>query len=134
MRAFLAVPIQRLGDLTGYIYVAHSEPGMEFSAEDQEVLATFAAQAALVIANARQHRDERRARASLETLVDTSPVGVVVLDARTGTPASFNREARRLASHLLGPGQSPEEVLDTLTIRASGRAGDGFGGAALCPG
>ena len=119
VRAFLAVPIRRMGDVKGYIYVAHSEEGMEFSAEDQGVLVTFAAQAALVIANARQHRDERRARASLETLVNTSPVGVVVFDARTGTPASFNREARRLAAGLLGPGQSPDEVLDTLTIRRS---------------
>ena len=35
----------------------------------------FAAQAAIVVSNARRYREERRARASLETLVDTSPVG-----------------------------------------------------------
>ena len=44
----------------------------------------FASQAALVIANARRHRDELRARADLEALIDTSPVGVVVFDARGG--------------------------------------------------
>ena len=44
----------------------------------------FASQAALVIANARRYRDEQRARAGLETLIETSPVGVVVFDMRTG--------------------------------------------------
>ena len=35
----------------------------------------FASQAAMVIANARRYRDERRARDDLETLINTSPVG-----------------------------------------------------------
>ena len=60
----------------------------------------FASQAALVISNARQHREEQRARADLEALVDTTPVAVVVFDARAGRPASFNREARRIFDHL----------------------------------
>ena len=42
----------------------------------------FASQAATAIANARTHRDEQQARADLEALVETSPVGVVVFDAR----------------------------------------------------
>ena len=57
----------------------------------------FASQAAAV-ANAHKHRGEQRARADLEALVDTSPVGMVVFDARTGNPVSLNREARRTAS------------------------------------
>ena len=39
-----------------------------------------------MIANARRHRDERRARGNLETLIDTSPISVVVFDARTAAP------------------------------------------------
>ena len=82
----------------------------------------FAAQAAAAIANARAHRDERRARADLEALVDTSPVGVVVFDAGSGRPQSFNREARRLVDSLRTPGQSPEGLLEVLTVRrADGR-------------
>ena len=120
--ALLAVPIRRLGHAVGHIYVAHSEPGAEFSAEDEETLVTFASQAALVIANARRHQAEQRARADLETLVDTSPVGVVVLDAGTGRALSFNREALRIVDGLRSPGQSPEDLLDSLTIRrADGR-------------
>ena len=115
--AFLAVPIRRLGDGVGHIYVAHSEPGREFGGEDQETLALFAAQAALVIANARRHRDEQRARAGLEALVETSPIGVVVFDAATGAPESFNREALRIVDGLRQGDQSAVDLLDSLTIR-----------------
>ena len=122
MSALLAAPIPHRGTAVSHIFVARSESGEEFSEEDQETLVMFAAQAALVIANARRHRDALRAQSDLETLIDTSPIGVVVFDVKTGTAASFNREARRLAEGLLGPGQSPGEVLDTLTIRwADGR-------------
>ena len=65
----------------------------------------FAAQAATAIANARTHRDVERARADLETLVNTSPVGVAVFDARTGNPVSFNREAARIVESLVSPDQ-----------------------------
>ena len=118
----LAAPIRHRGDGIGNIYVAKSEAGEEFSREDEETLGLFASQAALVLANARQHRDERRARADLQTLIDTSPVGVVVFDARTGEPTSFNREARRIVDDLRNPGQSPEDMLGALTFRrADGR-------------
>ena len=82
----------------------------------------FASQAALVIANARRHRDERRARADLETLINTSPVGVVVFDARTGVPVSINRETRRILGELHEPGRPVEDLLGVVTVRrADGR-------------
>ena len=89
---FMAAPMFHRGNRVGHVFVGDKEGGEEFSREDQETLVMFAAQASLVIANARTHREEKRARADLETLVDTSPVGVVVFDAKTGAPRSFNRE------------------------------------------
>ncbi len=66
-------------------------------------------------------RDESHTRAVLEALIETSPVGVAVLDARTGRP-SFNREAWRIVEHLLEPDFSPEEAIRALTCRfADGR-------------
>ena len=77
----------------------------------------FAAHAAVAIANARAFRNERRARADLEALVDTAPVGVVVLDAATGRLVSLNREARRIVERLRRPGSTTEDLLDVVTCR-----------------
>ena len=120
--SLLVAPIRHHGVGVGTIYLTHGEDGQEFTPEDEETLALFAAQAALAIANARQHREERRARAGLETLIDTSPVGVAVLDAGTGLPVSFNREAMRIVDSLRDPGQAPEDLLNGMTFRrADGR-------------
>ena len=117
---FLAAPIRHLGESVGAFYVGEKE--LEFTPEDEETLVMFASQAALVIANARRHRDERRTRADLETLVNTTPVGVMVFDAGTGEVRSINREARRIVSGLCEPGGTAEQLLDVLTFRrADGR-------------
>ena len=122
VKSFLSAPIRHAGRYMGIVYLADKEGGLEFSEEDEETLSMFAAQGALAIANARRHRDERRARADLETLIDTSPVGVVVFDVETGAPKSQNREARRLVDVLRDPGQTEEMLLETMTIkRADGR-------------
>jgi len=120
--AYLGTPIRHRGGSMGNIYLAKSEPGQEFTREDEETLVMFASQAALVIGNVRRYRDEQRARADLETLINTSPVGVVVFDARTGVPVSFNQESRRIMGQLQTPGCSVEQLLDMLTFqRADGR-------------
>ena len=117
---FLAAPIRHLGESVGAFYVGEKE--VEFTPEDEETLVMFASQAALVIANARRHREEQRARADMETLVNTTPVGVLVFDAKTGGVTSVNREARRIVSGLHMPDGSAEELLDMLTFRrADGR-------------
>ena len=118
----MGAPILHRGVRVGNIYVGSDEPGREFTQEDEETLIMFASQAAQVIANARRHRDERRARADLETLIDTSPVGVAVFDMRNGAPVSFNREARRIVDGLREPDQTPEQFLELITVkRADGR-------------
>ena len=122
MKSFLVAPIRHRGEGVGNIYLAKSESGQEFTREDEETLVMFASQAALVIGNVRRYRDERRARADLETLINTSPVGVVVFDARTGVPVSFNREVRRIIGGLQTPGSPVEQLLDVVTVRrADGR-------------
>ena len=99
----------------GTFFLGEKEGGRRFTSEDEEILVLFGSQAATAIANARTYRDERRARADLETLIETSPVGVVVFDARTGNPVSFNREARRIVDYLRTPGQPPEKLLEKTT-------------------
>ena len=115
-------PLRHRGVHVGNFFLAEKEGGREFTGEDEEVLVLFASQAATAIANARTHRAEQRARADLEALVETSPVGVLVFDARTGNPVSLNREAKRIVGGLRLPGRSPEQLLEVLTFRrADGR-------------
>ena len=114
---FLAAPMFHRGARVGHVFVGDKEGGEEFTRADEETLVMFASQAALVIANARTHREEQRARADLETLIDTSPVGVVVFDMRRGAAASFNREGKRIMDGLQSPDQGPEDLLEFMTIR-----------------
>ena len=115
--AFLAVPIRHVGEGVGNIYLGRDEDGREFDREDEDTLVMFAAQAALVIANARRYRDEQQARAGLEALIDTSPVGVAVFDAGTGAPVSYNRETVRIMEQLRLPDRPLQDLLELLTVR-----------------
>ena len=54
--------------------------------------------------------------------MNTTPVGVLVFDAKTGGVTSVNREARRIVNDLCEPGGSAEQLLEVLTFRrADGR-------------
>ena len=122
VKGFLGAPIRHRGQHFGIVNVSDKEGGLEFTQEDEDTLLMFASQAAMAISNARRHREEQRARADLETLVNTSPVGVVVFDAKTGAPVSLNREGRRIVDGLRDPDQSAEQLLEVLTFRrADGR-------------
>ena len=119
---FQGTPMRHRGVHVGNFYLVEKEGGKEFTDEDEEILVLFASQAATAIANARTYRAERRARADLEALIETSPVGVVVFDVRTGHPVSLNREARRIVEGLRMAGRPAEELLGILTCRfADGR-------------
>ena len=121
-RTFLGTALRHRGVEVGHFFLGDKAEGEEFTGEDEEVLALFASQAASAIANARTHRAERRARADLEALVETSPVGGVVCDAKSGRPVSFNREARRIVEQLRTPGHPLEQILEVLSFRrADGR-------------
>ncbi|MYC20130.1 MAG: response regulator [Caldilineaceae bacterium SB0662_bin_25] len=119
--AILMAPILHLNELVGHIYVGEKGDGREFTLEDEEVLVVFASQAALAIANARRYREEQETRAYLETLINTSPVGVAVFNAKTGKLVSYNRETERMFMTLSSPGYTVEELLKVMTVRrASG--------------
>ena len=97
MKTFLGSPVRSQHERLGNIYLTEKEGGQEFSREDEDVLVMFASQAALVIANARRHWEVQQARADLEALINISPVGVVVFEAKTGVLLSANDETRRVS-------------------------------------
>ena len=115
--SLLVAPVRHGGVGVGTIYLGKGDEGGAFTQEDEDTLVLFASQAALVIANARRRRQEERARIDMETLVDTSPVAVLVFDARTGELASFNREAMRIAGELVPMVGTIDEVLSVIRVR-----------------
>ena len=119
---FQGMPMRYGAQHVGNFFLAEKEGGEQFTDEDEECLVLFASQAATAIVNARAYQAEQSARANLEALVETSPVGVVVFDAGSGRPNWLNREARRIVEVLLTPGSSPEALLEQVTLkRADGR-------------
>ncbi|MCY4621459.1 MAG: ATP-binding protein [bacterium] len=93
---FLSTQIRVRDRHVGSIYIGEKESGGEFTLEDEETLKMFAAQAAMAIINARRYGEEQRAKADLETLLNTSPVGVLVLNARSRKVVRSNHEACRI--------------------------------------
>ena len=117
MRTFLGTPVRHRGERLGNIYLTEKEGGQEFTPEDEETLVMFASQAALTVSNARRFRDEQQVRADLEALVNTSPVGILIFDAKTGDLVSLNQETRRIVRGLHVPGHSLPELLSVMTFR-----------------
>ena len=103
LKTFLGTPVHYQGERVGNIYLAGKGNDREFTEDDQECLVAFASQAAVAIGNAIRYQREQRAKEEMEkemgrlaALVESSPVGVLVVDAHTGTFESVNLEAKRI--------------------------------------
>ena len=114
-------PMSHRGVRVGNFFLGGKDGAPGFTAADEEMLMLFASQAAAAIVNARAHQQERRARADLEALIETSPVGVLVFDAGTRRPVSSNREADRIVEPL----RTPDDTADALPDNVTCRFGDG---------
>ena len=118
-KSLQGTPMHHRGEYLGHFFLGDKDDGEGFTSEDEEILVLFASQAATAIANARTHRDVERARADLQALVETSPVGVVVFDSGTGRAVSLNLEARRIVEEIRTPGLPAEHLLEVMTCRSA---------------
>ncbi len=103
-------------DVLGSIYVVEKNGGPDFTLHDQENLARFATLAAAVIAGAFQFIDLHRSQSLLETVVDLSPVSLLVVDAN-GSFQLANRESRRIVRGLRVPGRNLAQLREIVTFR-----------------
>ena len=113
-----------LADLSDYVRALGLEPAPTFqstflavSMRHRGADVGHLSLAADAISNACTHRAERRARADLEALVETSPVGVVVVGLRAGRVLLANREMRRIVGRLLPAELAREQVLEAIRVR-----------------
>ena len=122
MKTFLGMPICHKGELLGSIYLTEKVDGQEFTLDDENTIDMFASQAAIAISNALKYRAEQRAKSDLQALLNSSPMGVFVLDAKTGDVLSLNEETKRMVGGVSGQGDSLEHLLSVMTFRrADGR-------------
>jgi PAS domain S-box-containing protein len=94
-RGVMVVPLM-IGDrLVGTLASVHTEADRTFGPADLRLLDMFAPQAAIAIENARLYTEAQRQRRFFETLVQNSPVAIVVLDLE-GLIVSLNPAFERL--------------------------------------
>lgn len=97
MGSFLGAPVRYEGQRLGNLYLTEKEGGGEaFSEEDERMLLLLADHAAMAIHNAGLHAAAESERSRLRILVETSPVGVLIVDKGPGGSRFVNKEAARL--------------------------------------
>jgi PAS domain S-box-containing protein len=125
MKSFLGAPLSYQEENLGTLYLTEKTGQQEFTPEDEHLLLLFASQAALSILNAHRFEQEQLARAEAErafddrtiaeaereqerqrlrSMVEASPVGVLVINAGERQIELANREAVRIlgAAHQVG--------------------------------
>ncbi len=118
----MGMPIWHREVLYGCIYLAEKENAREFSLDDEDTITMFASQAAMAISNALKYKAEQRAKSDLEALLDSSPLGLLVFDANTGSVLSINEETKRMVGGMVENCASFENLLGEISFRrADGR-------------
>ena len=79
LRQVVALPMVMQGELIGVIYVFRSRGGA-FSANDRQVLASFADQAAIAVHNARLYQQVMEEKRLLSAIIENSADGIMILD------------------------------------------------------
>jgi signal transduction histidine kinase len=80
LRQVVALPMSAGGDTLGAIFVFRRWGG-SFSANDRQMLASFADQAAIAVHNAQLYEQVSREKRRLDAIIDNSADGVMILDA-----------------------------------------------------
>jgi len=110
MRSFLGVPVVSRGDVIGAFYLTEKkgERGAQFTAEDEELIRTLAAHAAIAIENARLHERSRE----LSTIEERKRLARELHDSVTQTLFSIGLTA-----------EAATELLDSEPARAREQLG-----------
>ena len=95
MDSFLGVPVMMRGVAYGNLYLTEKAGGESFTAEDEEIVALLAAQAAVAIENARLYESATRWSRQLESLHE---VVRSMVERDRARPAARSSSARACAS------------------------------------
>lgn len=90
LRQAIALPLVFYGTTIGVIYVFRAAVNVAFSADDEQLLRAFADQAAVAVTNARLYQGVLREKQRLDTIIEQSADGVMIIDSRWRI-MTFNR-------------------------------------------
>jgi PAS domain S-box-containing protein len=96
LQQVVGLPMVADDTLIGLIYIFRQVGAAAFTPDDEEMLASFADQAAIAVRNARLFQQLEAERRRLEVIIEHSADGVAILDAE-GRVQSANRALERLA-------------------------------------
>ncbi|MDX2137778.1 MAG: GAF domain-containing protein [Chloroflexota bacterium] len=92
----IAVPIMLAGERLGVLYLGRYIYEEDMTERDEQLGLTLAAQIAVALENRRLLRTTETERETLRTILDTLPVGVIVLNSRSYRPLQANAQAEML--------------------------------------
>jgi PAS domain S-box-containing protein len=114
LRQAVTIPMIVGDRLVGMIFIFRAYSGM-FSANDQQVLQSFADQAAIAVHNAQLYQQQRREKQRLDAIIDATADGVLILDSAHAITV-FNRALARMtglnAEHAIGRQHDELMIID----------------------
>lgn len=95
LRQAVALPLMAGGEQVGILLVFRAALNVDFTADDQQFLAAFADFAAIAVHNAQLYEEAVAERSRLDTIIEQSADGLMMLDARWRI-TRFNAAMERL--------------------------------------
>ncbi len=119
-RAFVSVPLIRNDRLKALFYVNQKEP-RRWSPEDVAFIEDVAARVWDAVERAQAEAQVRAGEATLRTVLDTLPVGVLIADAPSGRIVGHNVRAEAILRHGVMPARPEERVPRWVGFHEDGR-------------
>jgi signal transduction histidine kinase len=113
LRSIMAVPLKNGSNVEGVIYLDNSSEARIFLQADLYILELLAQQASIAMTNASLINDVRQLQAYSENIVASTPVALLVLDAR-GMIRHSNERGSRILSALGGQDSDHSRWLDVV--------------------
>jgi GAF domain-containing protein/DNA-binding response OmpR family regulator len=104
----IAVPLLQSGRAVGALMLGRAIHQRDLNEQDEQLAQTLATQVAIALENRHLLKTTETERETLKTILDTLPVGILVLDAASLRPLQQNNQA----SHLLGRTIKEEDAFD----------------------
>ncbi len=102
----LVTPVHLGGRLIGTVMVGRSLEGEDLDDNDEQLIATLAAQIAVAVENRRLFNDAETERERISTVLNTLPAGVLVLEAGTFRVIQYNQQAFALLGQSITTGDA----------------------------